>query len=55
MIRHAIQRQNEDQLYIKIQQAFTDTTFKSIIDMLEVISKLPEASIDTVVTDTLKE
>lgn len=41
--------------YLNIQSAFCDTTFKAVIDMLDLVNKIPEASLDTVIIETFKQ
>lgn len=55
MIKQAINRKSADMDYLNIQSAFCDTTFKAVIDMLDLVNKIPEASLDTVIIETFKQ
>jgi hypothetical protein len=54
MIRQAVTRDNNDD-YSSIQTAFCGRTFASLLKLVEIIQHLPEASIDNVLLNSLKE
>jgi hypothetical protein len=48
-IKQGLLRIAENQEYIMIQDVFSDNIFREVCDVLDVVNKLPEASIDSVV------
>ena len=55
MIKRAISRDASLDELEHIDQAFNDETFRNLVQKIELVLQLPEASIDLVLLETMKE
>jgi len=55
LIKRAISRDASLDELEHIDQAFNDETFKRLVQKIELVLQLPEASIDLVLLETMKE
>ena len=55
LIKRAISRDASFDELEHIDLAFNDETFRNLVQMIEIVIKLPEASIDQVLLETMKE
>ncbi len=55
MIKRAISREIDDDEYQLIDVTYTEETFQSLINKIELVTQLPQSTIDVVLLETIKE
>ena len=55
LIRQSLLRQTENDDYHRVQQVFTDSVFREVCEVLDVVRKIPDSSLVHVVTECFRQ